>query len=58
VRRIAFPVAEWIVNRHAPHILVVDLRSGRADVEFVLGVDADGPGAPDAARWLQPRLVR
>jgi hypothetical protein len=26
-------------------------------VEFVLGVDADGQGAPDATVWLQPRIV-
>jgi len=54
------PVAEWIVNEHeAPRILVVDLSflAGRT-VEFVLGVDADGAGAADAALWLQPRLVR
>jgi hypothetical protein len=54
------PVAEWVVREDdAPRNLVVDLTflAGRT-VEFVLGVDADGPGAPDAALWLQPRLVR
>lgn len=54
------PVAEWVVSEdEAPRNLVVDLSflAGRT-VEFVLGVDADGPGAPDAALWLQPRLVR
>ncbi len=54
------PVAEWLVNEdQAPRNLVVDLSflAGRT-VEFVLGVDADGSGAADAALWLQPRLVR
>lgn len=54
------PVAEWVIGEHdAPRNLVVDLSflAGRT-VEFAIGVDADGLGAPDAGLWLQPRLVR
>ena len=54
------PVAEWLINEHdAPRSLVVDLSflAGKT-VELILGVDADGPGAADAAIWLQPRIVR
>jgi hypothetical protein len=53
------PIAEWLVTgADAPRGLVVDLSflAGRT-VAFVLGVDADGPGASDAALWLQPRIV-
>ena len=54
------PIGEWLVNEaDSPRNLVVDLSflAGHT-VEFVLGVDADGPGAADAATWLQPRIVR
>jgi hypothetical protein len=54
------PIGEWFITETDPlRNLVVDLTflAGRT-VEFVLGVDADGPGAPDAAIWLQPRIVR
>lgn len=54
------PVAEWLVTEaDPPRNLVVDLAflAGQT-VRFVLGVDADGPGAADAAIWLQPRIVR
>jgi Ig-like domain from next to BRCA1 gene len=54
------PVGEWLITEaDPPRNLVVDLTflAGRT-VEFVLGVDADGSGAPDSATWLQPRIVR
>jgi len=54
------PAAEWVVSEaDGMRSLVVDLSflAGRT-VAFVLGVDADGPGAPDAALWLQPRIVQ
>jgi hypothetical protein len=53
------PVAEWVVTgADAARSLVVDLSflAGRS-VAFVLGVDADGSGASDAALWVQPRIV-
>lgn len=53
------PVAEWVVTEaDAARSLVVDLSflAGRS-VAFVLGVDADGSGASDAALWVQPRIV-
>jgi hypothetical protein len=54
------PIAEWLVTEtDAPRNLVVDLSflAGRT-VQFVLGVDADGPGVADATIWLQPRILR
>ncbi|MCX6069635.1 MAG: NBR1-Ig-like domain-containing protein [Chloroflexi bacterium] len=54
------PIAEWFITEaDPPRNLVVDLTflAGRT-VEIVLGVDADGLGAPDTAIWLQPRIVR
>jgi len=54
------PIGEWLVTEaDSPRNLVIDLTflAGHT-VEFVLGVDADGEGAPDATVWLQPRIVR
>lgn len=53
------PIAEWVIgDADGVRNITVDLTflAGQS-VSFVLAVDADGPGAADAALWIQPRIV-
>lgn len=54
------PIAEWVIGEaDGVRNLAVDLSflAGRS-VAFVLAVDGDGPGAPDATLWITPSIMR